>query len=337
VRRLAPLLFLLLVVPVLAFVRTTSGNGSNPPCLYWPSRQVHFLVNDQGSQTFGSNAGSATTQLDNGFGAWLGFTCSDFTYWDDGTTPSFEVGYTHVLVSQPMLSQDVENTHLVVFRSKSCDQVVPPGDDCLDPNNADCDNKYNCWTSDVDTSGDVLAYTLVTSEITTGRILDADTAFDEVDYEFRDLVNDQCDGLVDQAHCADLANTMAHEAGHFLGLAHTPDVNATMYFEVVNPLETSKRDLDDDDVAGLCAIYPAGQPPISCVPLPAENVSGYGFNCSSSSSSTSSAANGLAFDGGLALVPLALAFASRRKRPLAKVRRAKDQPPKQEPTCSSRI
>ena len=77
---------------------------------------------------------------------------------------------------------------------------------------------------------------------------------------------------------------MAHESGHFLGLAHSDDVNATMYYRVTMDGETLKRDLDDDDVAGLCAIYPWGAPPVTCVPAQEDDVYAQGCSCDSGSS-----------------------------------------------------
>jgi MYXO-CTERM domain-containing protein len=53
-------------------------------------------------------------------------------------------------------------------------------------------------------------------------------------------------------------NTVTHEVGHFLGLDHTPIEAATM-FATAPRGETAKRDLHQDDIDGLCAIYPQGQ------------------------------------------------------------------------------
>jgi len=57
----------------------------------------------------------------------------------------------------------------------------------------------------------------------------------------------------------DLENVMTHELGHYLGLAHSTVLDATM-FASAEAGETIKRDLDPDDIEGLCTIYPAGSP-----------------------------------------------------------------------------
>ncbi len=59
----------------------------------------------------------------------------------------------------------------------------------------------------------------------------------------------------------DLANTATHEAGHMLGLDEVPNKDSTMYYSA--PVEEDKkRDLAPDDISGVCAIYPAGVPPV---------------------------------------------------------------------------
>lgn len=62
---------------------------------------------------------------------------------------------------------------------------------------------------------------------------------------------------------ADLQNTLTHEVGHLLGMAHSDRPAAAMYGSA--PLgETRKRSLADDDVDGLCAQYPAADFASSC-------------------------------------------------------------------------
>ena len=89
----------------------------------------------------------------------------------------------------------------------------------------------------------------------------------------------------------DLQNAITHEFGHFVGLNHTcqgladtvqlidnngnpvpqcdlapAPVQATVMFATINQAngETSKRFLSQDDIDGVCAIYPAAQDPHAC-------------------------------------------------------------------------
>jgi hypothetical protein len=75
----------------------------------------------------------------------------------------------------------------------------------------------------------------------------------------------------------DLLSVLTHEAGHFLGLSHSSDPTATMK-AIYNAASdgTSFRSLADDDVAGICGIYPPGRRPAttSC-----ENRHGFSAQC----------------------------------------------------------
>ncbi len=53
----------------------------------------------------------------------------------------------------------------------------------------------------------------------------------------------------------DLRNLLTHEIGHFIGLDHSEVFDATMEFETRKG-QIKKRDLDPDDVAGVCEIFP---------------------------------------------------------------------------------
>lgn len=94
-----------------------------------------------------------------------------------------------------------------------------------------------------------VALTTVTYRSDTGDILDADM---EVNSE---LNISSANPL--PARGFDLLTVYAHELGHVLGLAHSEVQSATMY-AVYQPGSTDQGSLEDDDRAGLCAIYPPG-------------------------------------------------------------------------------
>lgn len=56
----------------------------------------------------------------------------------------------------------------------------------------------------------------------------------------------------------DLENVLVHELGHWFGLAHSPESEAATMWACSDVGETLKRDLEDDDRAGWCALYEAG-------------------------------------------------------------------------------
>jgi MYXO-CTERM domain-containing protein len=129
-------------------------------------------------------------------------------------------------------NQDKGNTNLIVFR----------------------DDKWP-----YEGSSNTLALTTVTYNLETGEIYDADMELNSADSALT---------TSDTVVQFDLQSITTHEAGHFLGLAHSATTTATM-FPDYKPGDTELRTLDPDDVLGICAIYPAGSPiPASCDPTP---------------------------------------------------------------------
>lgn len=104
------------------------------------------------------------------------------------------------------------------------------------------------WPEEV--SGAVLALTTTVHRRSTGQILDADIDLNGVGHTWT-TTDDPLDAQ------RDVENTLTHELGHLLGLAHTDDVEATMYAQT-DIGELDKRTLTEDDAAGLCFIYPSG-------------------------------------------------------------------------------
>lgn len=95
---------------------------------------------------------------------------------------------------------------------------------------------------------DELAITQLEIESKEGRILTATIRINN-NYSFSTLEGERAE---DWAH--DLQGTLTHELGHAIGLSHSEDSDATMYPGAA-PRETRKRTLDDDDSAGLTALY----------------------------------------------------------------------------------
>ena len=84
----------------------------------------------------------------------------------------------------------------------------------------------------------------------TGEIRDADMELNtyETKVKVRDIGPDDYD----------LASIITHEAGHFLGIAHSNvDDSSTMYFEY-QPGETRKQFLKLDDINAICEAYAPG-------------------------------------------------------------------------------
>ncbi len=91
----------------------------------------------------------------------------------------------------------------------------------------------------------VVALTSLTYDVQSGEIVDADLEINDQDFSF---------ATTPLSGQMDVANTVVHEVGHFLGLDHSKVTQATMFYSAREG-ETSKRDLHSDDLAGYCTLY----------------------------------------------------------------------------------
>jgi len=102
-----------------------------------------------------------------------------------------------------------------------------------------------------------LAVTLISFNASTGAITDADIFFNSQTFNWG-IVGDAGTG-----NLIDIQNIATHEVGHLLGLDHSSEeffeedealADATMYY-ASGAGETYRRDLKDDDMSGVRAIY----------------------------------------------------------------------------------
>ncbi|XXT25444.1 matrixin family metalloprotease [Sorangium sp. So ce429] len=150
----------------------------------------------------------------------------------DGETPRMEVTYMGPIACDAHeYNQKKGNANIITFRD-------------------------NGWP--YDGGGNTLALTTVTYNLNTGDIYDADMEINTWDVGL---------SLGDEDVSFDLLSIATHEAGHFLGLSHSSDGDATMFADY-RPESTMLRDLDEDDRDGICAVYPPGAPVKECDPTP---------------------------------------------------------------------
>lgn len=107
-------------------------------------------------------------------------------------------------------------------------------------------------------SPDAFALTSAWNIQETGEIIDVDIELNEADWTFEICPESGCTN----GH-TDLQNVVAHEAGHYFGLGHSTVPSSTMLMSAGTG-ETSKRDLDPDDIEGICSAYPEGSLPNAC-------------------------------------------------------------------------
>jgi hypothetical protein len=149
---------------------------------------------------------------------------------------------------------------------------------------------------------DALALTSMNFNERTGDILDADI-------EINSTVNITAASSV-PIDGYDLSSILTHEAGHFLGLAHSTKPDATMY-PIYQQGTDDFRTLSDDDIAGICAIYPPDRDAKPCDFTPP---GGFARQCALGITKGGCAVGGGASSAGAWYALLAVFFCLSRRR-----------------------
>jgi MYXO-CTERM domain-containing protein len=190
--------------------------------LAWHSTRVPYGVGSAASRQVSLD--DATRIADLAFGAWNSANCS-------GRAPNVEAYDDGPIASVPEASD--------CNVSSACDpaarDVIVFDDDSWphsDPANS-------------------LALTTITYAAGDGTILEAYTEVNSAEHELTTLEPPPADG-----GAYDLQAILTHEAGHFLGLAHSAETTAIMYAFY----EPGAIALTADDTNGICAIYPPSAP-----------------------------------------------------------------------------
>lgn len=213
-----------------AFCRTATGGlqdgctiTSDECCtlghpLYWKNACISYDIQQDASKQVSYD--DAASEISIAFTKWTGASCS--TDGSGQSRASIDVrDFGPVECDQVQYNKDGPNQHVIMF------------DDAKWPHND---------------SNNTLALTTVTYDSTTGEIFDADMEINTAQQTLSVHDPIAADGY-------DFASIVTHETGHFLGMAHSGDARATMYAHYRQG-GTSMRDLTQDDIAGICSIYP---------------------------------------------------------------------------------
>jgi matrixin len=125
-------------------------------------------------------------------------------------------------------------------------------------------------------SANAIGFTTLTVDLDTGEILGAAIEINSANFHI------VASGPVPQGGY-DLASILTHEAGHFLGLAHSGDSTAIMYAYY----KAGSVTLTPDDIAGICTIYdPSGSRttingPVSATTCNSQPIYGFLQQCGS--------------------------------------------------------
>jgi Matrixin len=266
-----------------AFTRTLGCNVDGDVCseLFWPTNCATYLLDGTSTQAIaqGITAAQIEAEIDGSFTAWDNnvVDCSFLTLTDGGVVNGLEVGFDN----------DGEEDNVIAFVTEG-------------------------WL-DLGSGHDAgaIALTSVFFDPATGVIVNADMEFN-AEFFRPMIVGETPSDPLDPRVEADLRNTITHEAGHFLGLDHTGVGDATM-FAVANTGEINKRDLAQDDLNGVCAIYPVANDPEKCEPagfLPRNRL----FDCAIDQSATHQENRSLLLVAALFGLSLVVASSRRKKR-----------------------
>lgn len=226
-------------------MRVPAEQNVDQPAIRWHRHWVSWRSNEAGSVSVGQEAALEAIRLS--FAAWNEIDCSDLTLIEESPTRSIAVGYDS--------ERPDANENLVVFRETLCSEAAPDGDPCWPD---ECPSVYGCWNDRDPELVNVIGLTTPTYYVADGKLVDADIELAGAKYLFTvsdgDTVCPPQGPFPPNCVARDIRNTVTHEVGHFLGLDHSADTEATMYGLAANG-ETKKRTLEQDDKDGYCALY----------------------------------------------------------------------------------
>ncbi|MFW5965957.1 MAG: matrixin family metalloprotease [Persicimonas sp.] len=221
------------------YVRTTTCDENDPnspqPCdddedplpIYWPKTCVAYRINEEGTDNAVDVDEGLTEELESS-------VIESFETWTDVDCTGLRIEYggeTSDDYAGFNDDSDAVNRNVIMWRDEDWSEV---------------------------TSSQAFALTSVSYHPDTGEIADADI---EINSDLFDInVTSEPDD-----EDVDLRNTLIHEIGHFIGLDHTDEREATMYGSA-RLGETKKRTLHQVDIDGICDIYPEDEAPESCDP-----------------------------------------------------------------------
>jgi len=189
--------------------------------VFWKNPEVAIKVNTSCSADVGQ--ADCLSAVRRALEVWNQADCSGFKFVFGGTVPRTDVGYdTH---------DPSANVNLVKWVEAGWDRSYT-GED----------------------AASILALTTRTFDGSSGEMLDADVVFNGQVFQFALLA----DAAGQSSTVQDIEGAMIHEAGHILGLDDLTDPRDqdSVMFAKRQVGEQRKRALAQDDVNGLCAIYP---------------------------------------------------------------------------------
>jgi MYXO-CTERM domain-containing protein len=255
-----------------AYCRMTTDGSSqigDAPCptegapLYWKNPCLTYAIDYHGSVWMDFE--DVESAVDQSFASWENVDC-------DSREAQLNPANPPNLIFKGLQSSDCRRAEFNSTGNVNTIAFLGSGD----PSN----ESFQDPCSDQPYSPFAFAVTIVWHNTSTGEILDADMMIND------QLATRQFAGGP-YANCpdsgcpsgnpgdADLASIVTHEAGHFIGIGHSDDQDATM-FASAERTSVAKRTLAQDDINAVCDIYPPGSLNDQCNAAP---IGGLELNC----------------------------------------------------------
>lgn len=189
--------------------------------LFWPQRTLRYVINEAGSNEVGPQ--DTIGAIQRAFFSWASPSCTDLYFIYDGLSSAKQTNLTRPLGSDP------DGQNMVIWR-----ESWPPA-----------------GAEEGSLTADMVSVTRLTFIASTGEIVDGDIDLNGHDHYW---------SATDQAGSVnvDIESVLAHEIGHLIGLDFSQNADAVMYGDIREG-DIAGRELHQDDVEGVCHIYPFGK------------------------------------------------------------------------------
>ena len=221
------------------YVRTkTDETNLKSQCLWWMGETtIVFHQSELGEPTVSGETEFAAVTAS--YATWQKelISCGSLTLSEGSRTKSRAIGYVVA----------AENENVVLFRATKCEDLLNSDNACW--KDSTCGNSHDCWEH----SSSAIAITSTSYTPASGRDLDSDIELNSPSFLFTTGV----------PVITDVQNTVTHEVGHLLGLAHINLDGSTMNAKAESG-ELRKRTLDTGSKQFICDVYPKGKPTKTC-------------------------------------------------------------------------